>query len=155
MELVISYQHLKRPPWTLRNKTIADSFLEPNKSVLDLGSGAKDLLKYYTPTKYLAVDGMDISEVDLVLDLDSDYQDHITTGWDYSVNSGILEYVKNIDEYLYRQKFLAAEFVFTYWQDLLHGKMNHTRFESVLSTHYETSLIVPWGIQKIYKCSPK
>lgn len=155
MELVISYMHLKRPPWTLRNKFIADNFLEPSKSVLDLGSGAKDLLKYYDPTEYLGVDGMDISDVDLVLDLDANYQDHIKSGWDYSVNSGILEYVKDIDAYLQKQKSLANEYVFTYWQDKLHGKMDHNRFESILAKYYDTTKTDMWGIHKVYKCIAK
>ena len=43
------------------NKVIAENLL-PNKSVLDLGGGAANLLKYYSPTDYMCVDGMDMPE---------------------------------------------------------------------------------------------
>ena len=99
MDLCISELHLRRPPWRLRNKVIAENLL-PNKSVLDLGGGAANLLKYYSPTDYMCVDGMDMPEVDKKLDLNTDYQKKLPNNWDYAVNSGILEYVYNIELYL-------------------------------------------------------
>ena len=69
MELVISELHSK-PPWTLRNKLIAEH-LEPKQiPVIDIGGGAGDILKYYISSKYCNIDGMPVDNVDMVLDLD-------------------------------------------------------------------------------------
>ena len=57
---------LQNPHWEHRNRIISEIML-PNKTVIDLGCGAKNLLKFYTPTKYLGVDG--IPSADLTLDL--------------------------------------------------------------------------------------
>ena len=83
-----SLKHLSNPHWEDRNKIIADMML-PNKKVIDLGCGAKNLLKFYNAKKYLGVDG--IPSADLVVDLDGNFE--LPDGWDYAVNSGILEFV--------------------------------------------------------------
>ena len=82
MELVISELHSKKP-WTLRNKLIAEH-LEPKQTVIDIGGGAGDILKYYKPSKYCNIDGMPVDNVDMVLDLDSDIYLELEEGWDYS-----------------------------------------------------------------------
>ena len=83
MELVISELHSKNPPWTLRNKLIAEH-LEPKQLVIDIGGGAGDILKYYKLSKYCNIDGMPVDNVDIVLDLDPDYHLELEEGWDYS-----------------------------------------------------------------------
>lgn len=153
MELSISELHLKYPPWRLRNKKIAENFLEPNKSVLDLGCGAKNLLQYYSPSKYLGVDGMPCA--DLIIDLDSNFQDKIKSGWDYCVNSGILEYVKFPEIYLLKQKSLAKEFIFTWWQGEFWGRMNNDSIEKLIKKNYIVVQKEPWGSQMIFKCKPR
>lgn len=153
MELSISELHLKRPPWRLRNKTIAERFLEPNKSVLDLGCGAKNLLQYYKPSKYLGVDGMPTG--DLELDLDSDFHLHLESGWDYCVNSGIIEYVYFPEKYLLKQKGLAKEYIFTWWQGRHYGRMNNDSMQKLIEENYEVIYKEPWGAQMIFKCVPK
>ena len=154
MDLCISELHLRRPPWRLRNKVIAENLL-PNKSVVDLGGGAANLLKYYSPTDYMCVDGMDMPEVDKKLDLNTDYQNELPNNWDYAVNSGILEYVYNIELYLDRQKSLAKEYIFTWFPDKLQGKQGHEWIVPIIEKNYSITQTIPWGIQKIYKCLPK
>ena len=153
MDLCISEIHLRNPPWRLRNKLIA-SHLEKNKSVIDIGGGAANLLNYYTPSNYLCLDGMPIPEVNLVIDLNSDYQTQVPAGWDYAVNSGILEYVNRTDEFLFKQKNLASEYIFTWYPDKLMGRMSFDRIEAIIKENYEIQYSVPWGAQKLYKCTP-
>lgn len=151
MDLCISELHLRRPPWRLRNKVIAENLL-PNKSVLDLGGGAANLLKYYSPTDYMCVDGMDIPEVDKVIDLNTDYQNELTNNWDYAVNSGILEFVANVELYLDRQKSLAKEYIFTWHPDKLMGKQGHDWIQEIIKKNYSIEKSISWGPQKIYRC---
>ena len=153
MELVIGELHLRRPPWAMRNKLIAEH-LEKNKSVIDIGCGATNLLKYYKPSKYFGIDGMPMPEVDLVIDLNTDYQTQVPAGWDYAVNSGILEYVKSVDEFLFKQKDLAKEYIFTWYPEKLMGRMSFSRIEDIIQQNYSIQYSVPWGSQKLYKCTP-
>lgn len=153
MELSISELHLKLPPWRLRNKTIAENFLEPNRSVLDLGCGAKNLLKYYKPSEYLGIDGMPTG--DREVDLDGDFHLDLTDGWDYAVNSGIIEYVQFPEQYLIKQKGLAKEFIFTWWQGKGSGRMNNDSMQKLIEETYEVIYKEPWGSQMIFKCVPK
>ena len=122
---------------------------------MDLGGGAANLLKYYSPTDYMCVDGMDMPEVDKKLDLNTDYQNELPNNWDYAVNSGILEYVYNIELYLDRQKSLAKEYIFTWFPDKLQGKQGHEWIVPIIEKNYSITQTIPWGIQKIYKCLPK
>jgi hypothetical protein len=153
MELVISELHLRLPPWRFRNKTIAEKFLEPNKTVLDLGCGAKNLLQYYKPSKYLGIDGMPLG--DIQLDLDKDFHLQIKPGWDYCVNSGILEYVDFPEKFLIKQKTLAKEYIFTWWQGTTHGRMNNDAMQQLIEINYQIIYKEPWGSQMIFKCIPK
>lgn len=153
MDLCIGEFQLRKPPWRLRNKLIADH-LEKNKSVIDIGGGAANLLNYYTPTSYLCIDGMPMPEVDLVVDLNTDYQTQVPDGWDYAVNSGILEYVIKVDEFLFKQKDLAKEHIFTWYPDKLMGRMGFDRIEDIITQNYSIQYSVPWGSQKLYKCRP-
>jgi hypothetical protein len=142
--------HLNTPYWEGRNKMIAEEFLEPDKSVLDLGCGSKILLRYYSPSRYLGVDGFD--SADLNLDLNQDFV--LPSGWDYAVNSGILEYLDNVENYLVKIKGLANEYIFTWWTGRGYGRMSHDRFESVISKNYVILKSKHWGpVQKIYKCT--
>lgn len=153
MDLSISELHLTKPPWTLRNKLIAEQLL-PNKSVIDIGGGAADFKKYYTPSKYLNVDGMPMEKVDLILDLNQDYDTQLETGWDYAVNSGILEWVTRVDEFLYKQRNLADQYIFTWHIEPMWGRMSFERIESIIKDNYTIIDTVPWGSQNIYRCQP-
>lgn len=149
MELVINELHLENPPWKLRNKLIS-KMMEPNKSLLDLGCGAKNLLKYYTPTDYLGLDGMPCA--DIVCNLDEDFQNLVNPGWDYAVSSGVLEYVLNPELYLKRQKGLADKYILTWHPSPLWGRMPFDRIEEVIKKHYKIIDEQPWGAQKVYMC---
>ena len=46
MDLSIGEFHLRKPPWRERNRLIAQQ-LQENKSVIDIGGGAANLLNYY------------------------------------------------------------------------------------------------------------
>lgn len=151
MDLSISELHLTKPPWTLRNKLIAEQ-LDKGKSILDIGGGAGDLKKYYTPSRYLNVDGMPMDQVDLKLDLNEEYQLQIEPGWDYAVNSGILEWVSHVDKFLYKQRSLASEYIFTWHIEPMWGRMSFDSIESIIKDNYTIIDTIPWGSQNIYKC---
>jgi hypothetical protein len=148
MELY-SIKNLTKPHWSGRNKLIAEQFLELNKSVLDIGCGAKDLLRYYTPSDYLGVDG--IPEADLVIDLNSNFV--IPSGWDYVVCSGIFEHVDRADLLLKKLLNLGNEYIFTWWSSPGHGRLPHSRMEELIREHYSIISEQNWGpVQKVYKC---
>jgi cyclopropane fatty-acyl-phospholipid synthase-like methyltransferase len=148
---MFAIQHLKVPHWTRRNKLIGEEILLPNKSVLDLGCGAKDLLKYYNPSKYL---GVDIAETsDLIVNFDEEFE--LPGGWDYIVNSGILEYVDNLDRYLEKISKLGNEYVFTWWQGIGHGRMSIDRVkEEFIKKYYKIEYETRWGPQMVVRCTP-
>jgi len=139
---------LSAPSWTGRNKLIAEQWLEPNKTLLDLGCGNKDILKYYTPTKYLGVDG--VSTADVVLDLDGELD--LPKGWDYVLNSGILEYIDNLDSYFIKIKPLGSKFIFTWWQGEGWGRLPPSRIKSMIEEHYNIEQQLLWGKQHIFFC---
>jgi hypothetical protein len=102
------------PSWTKRNEVIA-SYIKKNKSILDLGCGAKDLLKYIPePNKYIGVDYHD-EHADLVLDLNNDFQlpDH---EWDYIICSGLLEYLNDIPVFFSKIKNHSDIYIITFWK---------------------------------------
>jgi hypothetical protein len=151
MELY-SIKNLTRPHWSGRNKLIAEDFLEINKSVLDIGCGAKDLLRYYKPTDYLGIDG--IPEADLVIDLDSDFV--IPGIWDYVVCSGIFEHVDRADRLLMKLKGLGQEYIFTWWSPPGYGRLPHNKMEDLIRENYKIIKEKKWGpVQKVYKCLEK
>lgn len=148
MELY-SIKNLINPHWTERNKLIATKLLEPNKTVLDLGCGAKDLLRYYKPTKYLGVDG--IPEADMVIDLNLDFK--IPSGFDYTVCSGIFEHIDRPDILLKKILGLSKEYIFTWWSSPGYGRMSHDKFECLIQKNYTIINRLNWGpVQVLYKC---
>ena len=118
MELY-SYAHLLNPHWEDRNKIIAEMMV-PNRRVIDMGCGAKNLLKFYKPSEYLGVDG--IPSADMIVDLNSNFT--ISGDWDYAVNSGILEFVVRPDLYLEKIKNLSSEYIFSWWRGAGWGRMS-------------------------------
>jgi hypothetical protein len=144
---------LNNPYWRKRNEKIANELMVPNKSVLDLGCGAKNLLNYYTPSTYLGVDG-GAKEADIIIDLDTDF--NLPGEWDYVVNSGILEYLFDVDVYLKKIKHLGNEYIFTWWQGQGFGRMSAETFKNnFLLKYYTIDVELDWGKQKIYKCKIK
>jgi SAM-dependent methyltransferase len=138
---------LKNPHWTLRNKKIAEN-LEPNKTILDLGCGAKDLLKYYQSTKYLGVDIIPGS--DLCIDLNNDF--HIEGEWNYVISSGILEYLDNPEKFIKKIKFLGNKFIFTWYQGEGFGRPSNEIIRNIIKEDYIIQKEINWGSQKIFIC---
>lgn len=144
---------LNNPYWRKRNEKIANELMIPNRSVLDLGCGAKNLLNYYTPSSYLGVDG-GAKEADMILDLDTDFV--LPTGWNYVVNSGILEYLFDIDRYLKKIKSLGNEYIFTWWSGECWGRPPPEKIKNeLIEKYYIINVELDWGNQKIWKCLPK
>lgn len=139
---------LSAPTWTGRNKLIAEELLMPNKTLLDLGCGGKDILKYYTPTKYLGVDG--VHTADIVLNLEEHFD--LPRGWDYVLNSGILEYLDDLDCYFNKIKPLGSIFIFTWWQGEGWGRMSPEKIKSKIEQNYKINKQLSWGRQKIFYC---
>jgi SAM-dependent methyltransferase len=146
---MFAVQHLKSPHWTRRNKLIGEQLLSPDRSVLDLGCGAKDLLKYYKPSKYL---GVDIAETaDLIVNFDQDFE--LPAGWDYVVNSGILEYVDDLDTYLKKISNLGNEYIFSWWQGIGYGRMSIDRVKKeFIEKYYRIEYETRWGPQMVVRC---
>ena len=146
---------LTNPSWTVRNQLIA-AMIQPNQSVLDMGCGAKDLLNYYTPTRYLGVDG--VATADVVMDLDGELA--LPAGWDYVINSGILEYLSDMPAYIEKVAALGRTFIFTWhptkakWSP---DKMvlSHEEFKQLLSKTYTIQQEQIWTKQIIIKCCAK
>lgn len=101
------------PAWSFRNKFIS-SLIPPNCSVLDLGCGTKDLLKYIAPSKYLGVDYYS-EYADLKINFNEKFE--IPPGhWNYIVCSGLLEYLDNLDIFFSTIKDSADNYIVTYWK---------------------------------------
>ncbi len=123
--------------------------MRPNSTVLDLGCGAKNLLKFYKPSKYLGVDG--VATADLVLDLNTDFQ--LPSGWDYAVNSGILEFVVRPDLYLEKIKGLSNEYFFSWWRGAGWGRLPFDDIEQLISKNYIILETKEMGlVNKLYRC---
>lgn len=149
---MFAMSHLQNPHWTRRNKLIGESILSPNKTVLDLGCGAKDLLKYYTPSQYLGVDI--VESADVTVDLSGEFE--LPSGWDYVVNSGILEYVNDLDKYLKQISTLGNEYIFSWWQGVGHGRMSIDRVKTeFIQKYYNIEYETYWGPQLVVRCTPK
>ena len=139
---------LKNPPWEYRNRIISEMML-PNKTVIDLGCGGKNLLKFYTPTNYLGVDG--IPSADLTIDLNTNFT--LPNGWDYAVNSGILEFVIRPDLYLEKIKNISNEYFFSWWRGDGWGRMSFNEIEKLISKNYQIIETKEIGqVNKLYRC---
>ncbi len=149
MELY-SLQQTTNPHWEDRNKIIA-GMMHPGRSVMDMGCGARNLLKFYTPGEYLGVDGH--PSADLVVDLDSDFV--LPGQWDYVVNSGILEFVLRPDLYLGKIKSVGTEYIFSWWRGPGWGRMSFASLETLISSNYCIIETKDMGlVNRIYRCTP-
>jgi SAM-dependent methyltransferase len=140
---------LDNPHWTLRNKTIAET-INPNKSILDLGCGSKDFLKYYQPSNYLGVDI--VPSADIIMNLNNNI--NVEGNWDYVINSGILEYVNDPEQYIQKIKTLGKEYIFTWYQGQGLGRPSNDIIKDIIETNYMITRELNWGSQKIYLCQP-
>lgn len=149
MELY-SVGQMIQPHWEDRNKLIS-SMMVPDRTVIDLGCGAKNLLKFYKPTKYLGVDG--IPSADMILDLNSEFT--LPANWDYAISSGILEFVIRPDLYLDKIKLISNEYFFSWWRGPGWGRMSFESIEALISVNYTIVEIHEMGlVNRIYRCYP-
>lgn len=145
---------LINPSWTSRNKLIA-SMIPKDQSILDLGCGAKDFLNYYTPKKYLGVDCVDTA--DIKCDLNSNLD--LPSGWDYVINSGILEYLDDIPAYLKKVSKFGSVYIFTWHPSKAKWSPNkpvisHEDFKNIISIDYNIVETNVWTKQIVIKCTP-
>jgi hypothetical protein len=144
-------EHLSTPHWEDRNKIIAEMMV-PNSRVIDLGCGSKNLLKFYKPSEYLGIDG--IPSADIVLDLNSNFK--LSGGWEYAVNSGILEFVIRPDLYLEKIKNISNEYFFSWWRGSGWGRMSFNSMEELISKNYKILEIKEMGlVNRVYRCKDK
>ena len=147
MELY-NYNAMINPHWEYRNYVIS-SMMDTNRSVIDMGCGSKNLLKYYNPSKYLGIDG--IPYADVVVDLNSNFD--LPGNWDYVVNSGILEFVERPDLYLEKIKKLGNQYFFSWWRGSGWGRMKFEEIEKLISINYRITNVINFGsTNRLYKC---
>lgn len=142
------------PRWSGRNKKVS-TFIEDNSSVLDLGCGAKDLLKYIKPIKYIGIDYYTNDYADIKLDFNDNF--NLPGGpWDYIVCSGLLEYLKDADNFLNNIKNKSKTVIITYWHNAK-GSIDNPNiiypidnFTILFKSHFNVIKIDRWDNHNIY-----
>lgn len=147
------------PGWTGRNEAIA-AYIEPSTSILDLGCGSKDLLKYTSPSTYCGVDHFSNTVADVQIDLNSDF--HLPEGtWDTIVCSGLLEYLEDLDHFFFRIKPKVNKLIITFWRSAATGINNPNVpqstavFEDILKSHFTVTHQSLWKGHDIYVCEKR
>jgi hypothetical protein len=150
------------PGWTGRNEALA-KFIHNGSSILDLGCGSRDILRYVTTSAYCGIDYFDNEFADIQLDLNTDF--NLPEGkWDYILCSGLLEYLEDVSHFFFRIKHKANSYVFTYWQNATaqgsgivneRAPKNVVDFEEILSEHFIIEKQDCWKSHNIYVCSMK
>lgn len=102
------------PKWTRRNKFIA-TMIPEQMSILDLGCGSKDLLRYIkSPKKYLGVD-YNQPLADLSINFNNKFS-LPRDNWNYVICSGLLEYLLNVDDFFKQITHLSQSYIFTFYK---------------------------------------
>jgi hypothetical protein len=106
--------HSGPPSWDKRN-SILGGFIKPNSSVLDIGCGAQTL-KGYLPAGcyYQPCDLIKGSPEVIVCDLNAGVYPAVDRQFDYVVCSGVLEYMRDADEFLRRVPQLGRTTLISY-----------------------------------------
>lgn len=142
------------PRWTGRNQTIS-KHIAPNSSVLDLGCGAKDLLNYATPAKYIGIDYYTNEYADIKADFNTDFE-LPEFDWDYIVCSGLIEYLSNVDRFLSLLEHKSKYVIITFWSGAKDGISNPNviktvkDFDSLFCKHFQVESICKWSQHHIY-----
>lgn len=144
------------PAWTDRNFKIA-SQISPNKSVLDLGCGSKDLLKYIRPSKYVGID-YNNKFSDIQVNFNQDFL-LPSRNWDYVICSGLLEYIVNVDKFFSSISRSGKTYIITYWDKnkRLRSKNNlpvctSDQFVKILKNHFVVDNTIRWKSHNIFVC---
>jgi SAM-dependent methyltransferase len=102
------------PRWSKRNERIS-KFIKDDSSILDLGCGSKDLLRYTSPKDYTGIDYKQ-PLADYEINFNTDFE--LPKGsWNYIVASGLLEYLFDIDNFFSKVKNKSDSYIFTFWRD--------------------------------------
>lgn len=147
---------VENPSWTERNSVIA-RYITEGSDIIDLGCGAKDLLRYTAPNKYLGVDYIDSQYADIKMDFNTNFT-LPDEKYDFAVCSGLLEYLSDIEHFFFRIKHCAKTFIFTFWNNYSSlgnpnqvGSIND--LIQLLERHYIIKHTDQWSSHTIFICS--
>ena len=102
------------PVWDDRNRIIA-RLIPPQSRVLDLGSGAQTLRRHLAHScSYVPCDLVQSSPDCEVVDFNLGIYPSMAKTYDYSVASGVLEYLRNPSDFLVRVQVYAPVTILTY-----------------------------------------
>lgn len=142
------------PGWTGRNEAISKNIAK-NVAVLDLGCGAKDLLKYISPSRYTGIDYLTNEYADIKLDFNTEF-DLPGSDWDYIICSGLIEYLADVNHFFSRIKGHSKYVIVTFWIGAKDGINNPTvlksveEFSAVFEKHFEILKTERWAGHHIY-----
>lgn len=158
MNYVKTPRSTKNPSWSNRNLEISKR-IDTNMSILDLGCGSKDLLNYVTPSYYIGIDFND--EADIKVNFNEDFS-LPPKKFDYTVCSGLLEYLIDIDLFLSRIKNSADTYIISYWSK--HSSIRDQaklteftieNFKNSINAHFELIEQFEWKSHLIFVCKNK
>lgn len=122
------------PHWDERNKIIAEMIPE-NNSVLDIGAGAQTLRRYLKAgCVYQPCDLEKTSDNIVLCDFNRGIYPIVQEKYNYVVCSGVLEYIKDLDDFLSKMSRYGNQVIITYAvkleekslkERLKEGWMNH------------------------------
>ena len=123
--------------------------------MLDLGCGAKDLLKYITPKKYVGIDYYTNEYADIKIDFNSDFE-LPDSAWDYIVCSGLVEYLSDLDHFFSCISFKAKKVIVTFWTGAKAGIDNPNcvetldEFDRLFQKYFKVIKVDKWDQHYIY-----
>jgi hypothetical protein len=101
-----NYQIEYKNPWGDRLEFLKN-YLPSDKSVIDFGCGNKEVLDYFSPSKYFGIDKYN-ENADLVADLNNELT--LTDQFDVGFVFGVLEYLDNPEFTIKNIKKFADKF---------------------------------------------
>jgi hypothetical protein len=100
--------------WQRRNEIIAE-LIPPNSSVLDLGAGAQTLREFLAPgCFYQPCDLVKRTEDTILCDFNSGLYPNIQGSFNYVICSGVLEYIRDPEEFLNRASSYGSNLLVSY-----------------------------------------
>ena len=143
------------PQWSDRNRFISNIISEYSSmpTVLDLGCGSKDLLRYLKTPYYLGVD-FNAPPADVYINLNNDF--NLPNGeWDFIVCSGVIEYLNNIDAFFKKIKNNSSMYIFTFFVKF--RKINKAvgsidDFEHIINENFNLQYKIKYKSHFYYVC---
>lgn len=109
------------PPWDARNRLIV-SFIPENSSVVDIGSGAMTIKRHLKPAcRYQPCDVVQSTPEVILCDFNAAVYPALTEKYDYVICSGVLEYIKDPADFLFRVSRFGKKVLLSY-NPLLEGQ---------------------------------